>query len=333
MRLTITQNLPNGFSDFQVADIHHFFKGPTLFCISSKNNKAPLYLSCLIHGNEVTGLLSLQELVRQYGCGNWPRPVFAFVGNVEAARHGKRHLDNRPDFNRIWKPGDLHEHRVAAEVLDFLKDKNLFAAIDIHNNTGRNPHYSVVCKKDLRDLNLAALFDRQAMFIDSPIGSKTQSMARLCPALTLEAGLPGKADGTRHVVDFINMVLHLEEIPQKPLSQLGLKVFEILACLKVLPKDSIGVGQDQADLVFMDDLDQYNFSKIPSGTKIGQYKNSHRLLINNLEGHEIKDDFFVYAPDGQIVTKTEICPAMITLDKAIIKSDCLGYLMQDCPLT
>ena len=58
----------------------------------------------LLHGNEPVGLQAVQRLLYSYAARTLPRALTLVVGNVRAAALNQRHLDDQPDFNRIW-PG------------------------------------------------------------------------------------------------------------------------------------------------------------------------------------------------------------------------------------
>ena len=50
-----------------------------------------------------------------------------------------------------------------------------YASIDIHNNTGNNPHYACVTSLNDRDLHLARLFSRTIVYFKKPVGVQTST--------------------------------------------------------------------------------------------------------------------------------------------------------------
>lgn len=314
----ILNKIPSGLLTVSPTRLCEILSGPTLIELPGKQG-APLFISCLIHGNETTGLLVVQELLKKYGETNWPRPVFLFFGNIKAAAQGRRHLEDQPDFNRIWKTGDLPENKMATDVLKHVQPEKLFAAIDIHNNTGRNPHYAAIESPDDTILNLVALFGPLCIYDPIPVGTCSEAFVKYCPALTLEAGQPGKAEGTKHVLEFIEKLLILDKIPNKNSLDLGLTVSEIIGAIKIPP---------EANFVFDSDLDLFNFKTVPVGTEFGQYLSPHRLILKDDQGCDISDQYFSYQ-EQKIKTLKPFIPAMITLDPIIMKSDCLGYVMRE----
>jgi len=110
-----------------------------------------------------------------------PRALMLLIGNVTAAAQRQRRLDGQPDYNRIWPGASARlaapEAEMMAAIHNRVVSRRAFAAIDLHNNTGRNPHYSVVCASDPSVLGLASLFaDRAVIFRGLP-GTQTASFS------------------------------------------------------------------------------------------------------------------------------------------------------------
>jgi len=188
---TILDTLPRGFLDCSARDLGHLLDGPTLIELAGER-RPPLFVSILLHGNEDSGLGAVQRVIRSYRDRPLPRSLMLLVGNVEAASKGLRRLDGQPDYNRVWPGtpdhGDTAEARIMAQVHFLAVDRRAIAAIDFHNNSGRNPHYSVVCNLDARALGLAALFSRRAVLFRGIPGTQTASFTGLVPAITAECG-------------------------------------------------------------------------------------------------------------------------------------------------
>lgn len=149
--LTILDRVPEGLLDAGARELARVLDGPTLIELGA-GDRAPLFVSVLLHGNEDSGLGAIQRVLRIYAGKALPRPMMILIGNVAAASEGLRRLDGQPDFNRVWpgceEDGDSDEARIMAEVHRRVIARRAFAAIDIHNNTGRNPHYAVVCVRE-----------------------------------------------------------------------------------------------------------------------------------------------------------------------------------------
>jgi len=61
--LTVLDSLPNGFLDTPARQLHCLLSGPTLIHLPGRRRE-PLFVSVLLHGNEDTGVVALQRLLR-----------------------------------------------------------------------------------------------------------------------------------------------------------------------------------------------------------------------------------------------------------------------------
>ena len=198
--LNVYNEVPEGFCFAKAVDLEALLGGPSLIEIKGRR-EPPLFVSILLHGNETTGLDAIQLILNKYRQRELPRGILLFVGNVAAARLGVRKLPGHPDMNRIW-PGtelpDSAEQHLAAEVVARARAHGCFATIDIHNNTGLNPHYGCVNKLDSPYLQLASLFSRTVVYFTRPHGVLSLAMAQLCPATTIECGQAGSTGAAEH---------------------------------------------------------------------------------------------------------------------------------------
>ena len=334
-RLHQTDALPAGFLDSSARDLHRILPGPTLIHLPGRWPKT-LFVSVLLHGNEITGLLAIQRLLMRYADRPLPRALTVFVANVEAARAGMRRLEGQPDYNRTWTGTVLPrsaETALMQTVWETMRERPLFASIDVHNNTGLNPHYGCVNVLDNACLQLAALFSRTAVFFETPKGTQSAAMARLCPAITLECGKPGEPRGVDHAVEFIDACLHLAEIPTHGIRDSDLHLFHTVAQVRIPDSVSFGFGRNDVQLDMLPDLERMNFREMPAGTVLGFHpgRSSPRLLVTGDDGREASDEFFSFE-HGCIRLKRSAMPSMLTLDETVIRQDCLCYLMERLPL-
>lgn len=330
--LTIMDSLPEGFLDCEPTRLHTIFSGPTLIHLEGRR-APPLFVSILLHGNEYTGLLAVQELLRHYQERGLPRALSLFVGNVAAARFGLRRLDHQPDYNRIWNGNGTPEHQAMQRVLEEMERRQVVASIDIHNNTGHNPHYACINRLDHRFLHLAALFNRTVVYFIKPEGVQSAAFARLCPAVTLECGRPGEPRGVEHAFQYLDATLNLSDFPAHPVVPGDINLFHTVAIVKI-PRDiSFGFGNTATDIQFIGDLDRLNFSELSAGTCLAftDANKTVRLDVRNEHGEEVSRQYFSFE-NQRICTRTEVMPAMLTLDPQVIRQDCLCYLMERLPL-
>jgi predicted deacylase len=181
--LTRYDRLPDGLLEVPAADVWRQLPGPSLFHIPGRDS-APLFVSVLLHGNEDTGWRAVQQVLREHRRTLLPRALLLFVGNVAAAKACVRTLPDQHDYNRAW-PGTpdpaTPTARLMAEVVEIVRHERPFASIDIHNNTGHNPHYACVSSLAEKHLHLARLFGRTVVYFTKPLGVQSAALAPICP--------------------------------------------------------------------------------------------------------------------------------------------------------
>ncbi len=323
--------IPDGLTEVSPEDLHRILPGPTLVHVAGRRPE-PLFLAVLLHGNEPTGLLAIQALLREYRSRPLPRSISILFGNILAAKENLRRLDDQPDFNRIWPGTEQPESEataLAASVIDEMVRRKVFASIDIHNNTGLNPHYACVNVLEDRYLQLARLFSRLVVYFIRPRGVLSAAFARFCPSVTLECGKPGQQYGVRHALEYLDSCLHLTEIPDRPVQPGGLDLFHSIAQVTIPDEIRFDFCPAAADLELAADIDHMNFTEIPEGTIIGKARTdgSIPLIARDEFGHEVTARYF-RIENGDIVLKRAIMPSMFTLDRKVIRQDCLGYIME-----
>lgn len=327
-QLTTLQQLPEGILELDATQLHTLLDGPTLIHLPGQRQQ-PLFISLLLHGNETTGWEAMRRLLREYQEKPLPRALSLLIGNVDAAAQGARHLPDQPDYNRIWSGGNGAEQQMMQEVLWQMQQRKPFASIDLHNNTGRNPHYGCVNRLQPEYLQLATLFSRTVVYFIQPAEVQSIAFAGLCPAVTVECGRPGEPHGEAHALEFLQRCLQLSEIPQTPLAADDFDLFHTVATVKVPQGIEIGFGTDEGDLCLLEDLDQLNFQEIPAGTTFGRRCSNHlkHLQAWSESGEDLGDHFFVVEGE-ELRTRRAVMPSMLTRDIEIIQQDCLCYLME-----
>ncbi len=330
MLLEQRNSLPEGLLETRPENLHQLISKPTLFHLSGKRPE-PIFISVLLHGNEPTGFFALQAILKKYQNHDLPRSLSIFFGNTLAASRQLRRLDNQPDFNRIWPGTELPESpesKIASEIIEIMKQKNTFSSIDIHNNTGLNPHYACINKLENQFIQLASLFGRLIVYFTRPKGVQSGAFANFCPAVTLECGKPGQKHGVEHAQDFLDTCIHLTELENISVSAKDIDLFHTVAQVKV-KKDIDFSFQAPANLVLNPDLEWMNFTEIPAGTILGRVNRlqSIPLIATNEQGQDVSADFFTINNQELKITH-QTMPSMLTLDEKIIRQDCLCYLME-----
>jgi hypothetical protein len=213
-------------------------------------------------------------------------------------------------------------------VVEYVRALKPFASIDVHNNTGHNPHYACVNRLTGPYLHLARLFSRTVVFFERPLGTQSAALAYVCPAVTVECGRVGGPEGVAHAAEFIEAALLLANFPDHPIPDGDLDLMQTHAIIKVPPAATFSFGDEDTDFRFRADLDHLNFSELGPGTSFGCLGGARSARLSIEPGGPVADleTYFTYE-DGEIRLAQRAIPAMLSLDPRAIRLDCLGYLM------
>jgi succinylglutamate desuccinylase len=324
----VMDQLPEGFLECPANRLVEILKGPTLFELRGRDPR-PLFVSTLLHGNEYSGLDAMQQVLRRHAAHGLNRSLLFFVGNIRAAAANLRTLDDERDYNRVW-PGTLYpddpQAALARWVYDNAARRELFASIDIHNNTGFNPHYSCVRTLEPKFIALARLFSRIVVHFQRPAGTQAAAFAQLCPAITVECGKAGSGSATAHAIELVEAALSISDLPDHAPAPHDVDLLRTHAIVRPPADASFSFDGAPADFVFRPDIDHLNFSELAPGASFGRARSGARLEILPGEGDDAPEDYFDYS-DGEIRLSRAAVPAMLTVDPRAVRQDCLCYLM------
>jgi len=330
--LTEYDSVPEGLLQCSATQLHQVLSGPSLIRLPGLQ-RPPLFVSVLLHGNEATGWDAARQLLLKYQAQSLPRSLWLFIGNVVAARDGLRHLSGEEDFNRIWKVETSRLgnglHPLAQQLFDALQAEDLFAAVDIHNNSGKNPHYACVNSLKQPYLQLALLFSRTVVYFIKPDTVMSMAMSSRCPAVTVECGQPGQAGGLEHALNFLQACLQLPAFASHPAMTQQLEVFHTVAIVKLRDGISVGFGDEAVACNLIPNIDRLNFSELPVGTALARVREAdlQPFIVSDEKGEDVSARFFE-VKDHWILTRTAVMPSMLTLERDIIQQDCLCYLLE-----
>ena len=305
--------------------------GPTLIHIPGAK-RPELFVSVLLHGDENSGWDGVRTLLAELG-PTLPRAMTLLIGNVTAAARGVRHLPNEMDYNRIWKPGPSAEQQLAQQILSRVRERGCFACIDIHNNSGRNPHYCVLTDDAPTTLGLARLFSPRAVFSRAPDTVSTLALSAIAPALTLECGQASDPFSAARARDYLEVLLALDALPVAHAGELELYRSDV----RVLIDERADFGfDDSVALQLRPELEAQNFCLLPAGTLMATLHGepAHHLhqplrAINGAT-HDLTPRYFV-AQGLEIRLREAVVPAMYTTNPDIARQDCLCYFMERLP--
>jgi len=329
--LSIIDHIPDGLIDVEPTGLFQILQGPTLTHLPGSRPE-PLLVPLLLHGNEDTGLRAAQAVLRRHAERQMPRALSLFIGNVAAAREGVRRLEEQPDYNRVW-PGSIEprtpEHGMMEQVVEEMRRRRVFASVDVHNNSGLNPHYSCVSRLDPRALHLCTLFSRTVVFFERPLGVQVSAFNDLCPAVTLECGKPGATGSAAQVADFIEGCLHLAEFPTHRPRKQDLDLYHTVATVKIPPNITFSFSEGGCDLTLVPDLDHMNFCELAARTVWGRVRSGcgSPLEVTDTTGASVFERYFTVGR-GELRLARSVMPAMLTQDARAIRQDCLCYLME-----
>jgi hypothetical protein len=281
----------------------------------------------------------MQDIFKKYKTENGyklPRTLWLFVGNVDAAELGLRAIEEQIDFNRAW-PGtpqpDTDIAKLLQKVVDTISKDGLFASVDLHNNTGQNPHYGCISVVNEPNKHLCSLFNHIAMVFKSPKGVSTMAFDDICPAITLECSTPGNIPAKNKAFELVDALMHMDHFPQKSVLKQDLQLVKNSATIKIVEgvKFDFGYGiadDSDNDLVVIDNFDHHNFTMLKKSEMFAYSKISKPLLVLSSDGEDITDEI-IKNENGVISLKKAMMPAMISMDKKIVLQDCLCYLLED----
>lgn len=298
--------------------------GPTLIHVPGTCGPE-LFVSVLLHGDEVSGWDAVRALLGDHG-PILPRGMALLVGNVAAAARGLRFLPGQPDLNRIWTAGPSPEQQLAQQVLGVARERGLFAAVDVHNNSGTNPHYAVLTDDRPETLGLARLFGPRAVFTRAPDTVSTLAFAALGPALTIECGQPADPASADRARDYLDRLLHLDQLPVADPSDLEIYRSDVRVLIDETVSFDFGAA---ATLELRPELERENFRPLPAGTWIARLHADaeHPLRATNGAMHDVTERYFT-RHGSEIVLRESVIPAMYTTNPVIARQDCLCYFME-----
>lgn len=235
------------------------------------------------------------------------------------------------DHNRIWPGAPATDDPLAAmarAVHDHVRARRPFAAVDIHNNTGVNPHYACVTRLEPQFISLARLFSRIVVHFQRPLGTAAAAFAGLCPSITVECGKSGAGSATQHAVELVEACLAISHLPDQPPPLHDVDLLRTCAIVKTPTDASLSFAGELADFMFRNDIDHLNFSELAAGASFGRIGDpGARLEILPGESSEARPEAYFDYADGEIRLARPAIPAMLTRDPRAVRLDCLCYLM------
>ncbi len=325
-------HIPDELLDANAEDLLDLLETPTLFHLEGINPQ-PLFISTLLHGNETTGFYAIQQLLRKYKDKTLPRALSLFIGNIAAAKEGQRRLDNQDDYNRIW-PGSHHSDSAEKDMMQIvtsiMEKKRPFASIDIHNNTGKNPHYGCINILNPHGLVLASKFSDIAVYFTDPKGVQSSAFSDFCPSVVLECGQACDKSGEEHALSYLEAILQLDELSSQDSKNLTL--YHTIARVTIPRTVTIGHHSNEniGDIVLSERLEDKNFHNIQPGTEFATINSDkEKLIIVNSESSEDITSEYIERKNDRLLFKKPVTLSMFTTNERAIRQDCVCYFMEE----
>ncbi len=304
---------------------------PTWIRQSGSDGSRVRVLTTLLHGNEPSGSYAV---ARWLSSGRKPAvdTVF-FIASVEAALAepplSHRLLPGQPDANRTYRaPFNGPAGQLALEVLDRVQALRPEALIDLHNNTGHNPAYSVVTGTSNPELRLTSLFAERLVLSDLHLGALIEATAAWCPSVVVECGRAGAPEADAVAWRGLERFLTADDLRLNEALPRQLEVLHSPVRVSVKPGVSLALAaapSAETSLTIDLGVEAFNFKPMPERTVIGWSNHDDLPIIAvGAAGVDIAPELFERR-NGTIVTRAPIVPVMMTVDAEIALSDCLFY--------
>ena len=301
----------------EARELHRYLTGSTVFDLR-KAGKRPFFVSTLLHGNETSGWDAVRRFI-----SNYPDASFVLlIGNVHAAAQNMRHLPDEVDFNRIWRQDPWHSY-----LNDLLETYTPWCGIDIHNNSGPNPHYSVVTDIRTPTLALATLFSNKVIFTDHTLDILAHGISAHCPALTIETGTVDDPISEQRTYDFLERLNTIDRVPDT--LQCEPETYATVGIVKVEHENG---GLDNYP-VFEQSLEQKSFKTLPAGSPFitclppGWQVN----VLDPAHDRDLTADFFEFR-DSRAILKRDVVMSMFTHTPLLAIQDCVCYFLKTTSL-
>ena len=298
--------------DVDAADLHTELDGPTVFDLR-RGTKRPFFASTLLHGNETSGWNS----IRRFLADSKEASLVVLVGNIEAAAQNQRHLPHETDFNRVWRQDPWRTN-----LQELLHEVDPWCGIDIHNNSGPNPHYSVVTNFDSSTLALASMFSDKLIYTEHTKDILGYALSQYCPALTIETGTVDDAESEARAYELLRILSRMDQVPSKPCREL--QTFSTRGIVKVEH-----ASESKENFPHFDrKLDNKSFQTLTAGTEFVNCIPAgwHVNVMDPADDVDVTDEFIDFRGDRAYL-KRDVVLSMFTRNPVLAVQDCVCYFL------
>ncbi len=317
VRFDVRGSFDEKFLNVEACELHRYLSGATVFDLR-REGVQPFFVSTLLHGNETSGWDAVRRFISDCSTAS----IVLFIGNVHAAAQNMRHLPHEVDFNRIWQQQPWH-----SELNNLLENYKPWCGIDIHNNSGPNPHYSVVTDSQVSTLSLATLFSNKVIFTDHTLDILAHSVSSYCPALTIETGTVDDPASEQRAYDFLMRLNDLGSVPNT--LQCEPSTYATVGIVKVEHEN--GSLDDFPE--FDKSLQQMSFKTLPAGSPfINCLPSGWRVnVLDPAHDLDLTHDFLEFR-ERRAILKRDVVMSMFTHAPLLAIQDCVCYFLKTTSL-
>jgi len=320
----------------RVDDFLDALAGPTILAVSGQDRSRVRVVAGTIHGNEPSGVRAIHRALRADAIP--VTDMLFFVGAVDAARaeprFTHRFLPGRRDLNRCFRaPWDGPDGAIGRATLAVLCSRSVELALDLHNNTGRNPSYAIGGALDESHLALSALFTKRFIHSDLQLGSFAEAMDSHCPCVTIECGQAHDPRADETAWCGLASLLRLEHLDPAVKGTEPMEIFSSPSRVELTLSATLAFGstpQPGADLTLDPDIDRHNFQSLASGTRIGFVREGSQwpVVVRDKCGADRSQELFQLDGRGCLLIRETLVPIMMTTDPQAAANDCLFYAVR-----
>ena len=239
-------------------------------------------------------------------------------------------LPGRRDLNRCFRaPFDGIDGAVGEDALRLFRAVPPEAVVDLHNNTGKNPAYTVTPELGPQHLWLGRLFATRFVLSQLKLGAFSEAFEDIAPSVTVECGIAGHPESDATAYAGLRRFMAAERVETAFVSAEPLQILTDSIRVTLASGLKLAFGDmacAEAHLTLEANLDRHNFAFLPAGTPLGWVHHGGSWPVVALDESDVDRaaELFVIEGDRLLVRRSFI-PIMMTTDAVVAVADCLFY--------
>ncbi|MEP5764341.1 MAG: succinylglutamate desuccinylase/aspartoacylase family protein [Halieaceae bacterium] len=332
--LTVYQNPSREEVPARVTEFLQSLPGPVAIHVPGKDSTRTRVLVTLTHGNEPSGLEAVHAWLRMEERLEPAVNIVVIFAGVEAALIEPlcfhRQLPGQRDLNRCFNPPYTDQQgQLAQHVLQYIRDLQPEAVVDVHNTSGSSSAFAVTVGDSPEQRSLVGLFVDRSIITDLRLGSLMEQDVG-CPVVTIEAG--GSQDEGSELVarDGLSNYITADDVFT---AADHVALFRHPLRLELKPHSRIDYAErplHDRDITMRHDIEKFNFAPISRLEILGWLDEDgleHLHIGSDYHPHEVSEFFRV--EEGRLFANEHMRLFMATTRPDIAASDCLFYFVCD----